>query len=172
MKTAPEGAHYVDYGPMESSILLVCLAQDEDGLIHEERNYLTIPEDTMDALEDLLGDANATVTVGKEIKVSENYKTVSSACYVKLTCNQSVDKVLETREAATSLALGFAEQGYARAKHILDRMQGIESEEPEPLLVDMSPPPKKKTQSKGGEPGRRQKSRPVLKGKNKPTFRR
>jgi hypothetical protein len=177
MDTIPGGAHYWDLGLQEGHVRLVYHAVDETGAVLQERNVLLqIPEKVMDDLEKLIGDGNATITVGKEIKVSEDYKTAGSSAYIKLTCNQDIKTILEAREIANTLVLAFAQQGYEQAQYTLDRLLGKDTNPPEPLRIQVVEETDNKIPSKeqDPEPLRKQRQgigpRPIL--KNKPNFRR
>lgn len=190
MQAVPGGANYWDLGLLEGNVRLVYSAKDQDGRVREWDVELPIPEETMDELEQLIGDGNATVTVGKELKVSEDYRTAASTAWVKLTCNQDLQTILKAREIGTALALGFAQQGYEQARFVLDKMAGLDAEPPPPLIVEavdgevgaeaqtISRPKKVKPKAKNQdpEPHRKQRPgpgpRPILSGKNKPSFRR
>lgn len=172
MQAVPGGANYWDLGHLEGHAVLTYYFECDYG-VGEERLHLPIPEETMDELEKLIGNGESTITVGKELKVSENYRTAGSSCFVKLTCNQDLDTVLAAREIATTLAIGFAEQGYEQAQYALDRISGVEATPPAPLEVvsgeareevETDPEPDRKQKPKKGS------KRPVLKGK--PKFRR
>lgn len=162
MQSVPGGAIYWDLGLTEGYARLSYFAQDDQGEREETVVHLPIPEDTMDELEALLGDGQATVTVGKDIKMSENYKTAGSSCFVKLTCNQDINTVLKTREIATTLALAFVEQGFEQSQYVLQRLCGIDVDPPPPLEIEHG--------KADPEPGRKQP--PKKPATNKPSFRR
>lgn len=193
MKTVP--ADYWDLGLLEAHVRLVRKAVYEDGRVDERRVDLPIPEETMDELQKLIGDGNATVTVGAEIKVAEDFKTAGSTAWVKLTCNQDLKTVLETREIATTLTRAFAQQGYEQIRHVVDKTYGRPTEEPPPLVIEVTSEggpaksdkpalpgrigkmrPMKAKMETDPEPARGQRPgpmpRPILQGKNKPNFRR
>lgn len=175
MQAVPGGAHYWDLGLSEGFVTIFYFAYCDDGE-EEKRATFPIPEETMDDLEELLGDGRATVTVGKDLKVSDNFETAGSSCYVKLTCNQDLDTVLKAREIGQALALGFAEQGYEMARFTLNRILCRDVEKPAPLVITAGNGEEKTTkETKEPESGRkkpRQMKRPVLKGKNQPKFKR
>lgn len=180
MQAVPGGANYWDLGLLEGHARLSYFAFDENGEGEEVVVNLPLPEETMDELEELVGDGNATLTVGKDLKVSEDYKTAGSSCFLKLTCNQDLETVLKTREIGTTLALAFAEQGFEQAQYVMDKMCGRDVQPPPPLEVTSSTSKKKKaakakSKDVDPEPNRKQTpkagtKRPVL--KNKPSFRR
>ena len=158
MQAVPGGANYWDLGQLESTVSIQCVVRDQDtGDTWEKRYAFPIPEETMSELEDLIGDGNATVTVGKEFKASEDFKTAGSTAWVKLTCGQNLDTILKAREIATTLALGFAEQGFEQAQYVMDKMCGREAKAPPPLEVVVNPEDKVKEKPKG-EPGRTDRS--------------
>lgn len=172
MQSVPGGADYWDLGLQEGYARLFFFAETPDGEYEEEVVDLPLPEETMDDLESLLGDGQATITVGKEMKTSQDFETAGSSCYLKLTCNQDIQSVLAAREVATALALGFAEQGYEQARAALDRMLGRDAPAPPPVVIETTA-----AKEQDPEPGRKQASprkkgtkRPVL--KNRPAFRR
>lgn len=164
-------AEYWDLGLEEGSVKGVWY-YIVDGVETRQPMEFPLPEDIMDDLEELLGDGNATLTIGKEIKASEDFKTAGSFCSIRLTCNQDVDTIVKARAIGAELALGFAEHGYLEAEAALMRVTGHpDAKGPEPLVVESSPPTPKKT-NKDPEEGRKQgtKKRPML--RNKPSFKR
>lgn len=134
----PEVA-YFDNGGLEGITVMIDVELDKLPLT-SQRTRPSIPEDYMDRLENLLGDGRATVTLGLEAKTNEDFGN-SAGCtvFIKLTCDQSEDKVNETRLIAQELAEGFVEEGQQRAKRILDQARGIEVE-PAPPPVEAKKP--------------------------------
>jgi hypothetical protein len=134
-----------------------------------------IPEDWMDKLEEIVGDGNAAVTVGMDMKSSENFNTAGCSVFVKLTCGQTLDQVNAARDAAHKMALSFVYEGYEHAKFVLDQARGIERDPPEGMVKQRHLPeeerPPKKTKSKDPEPDRGQK-RDHVKLIGAPKFRR
>jgi hypothetical protein len=175
MQAVPGGANYWDLGLLEGHARIIYFAENRDGEREEKSVVLPLPEETMDELEELLGDGRATLTVGKDLKTSEDFETAGSSCFLKLTVGQDLDSVLRAREIGTTLALAFAEQGYEQARYTLNRLCGRDVKAPPPLEITGGHT-KEKKEKKGktsGEPGRKQMRRPgALKGKNKPNFRR
>lgn len=171
MQAVPGGANYWDLGLQEGHVRLWLYSETPSGDVEETTVTPPLPEDIMDELEELLGDGQATVTIGKDIKTSQNFETAGSSCFIKLTCNQDLKTVLKTREIAQSLAIGFAEQGYEQARYALDRMMGRDVPEPAPLEVVSDAPkaqvPAAETKNKAAP---RKTKRPVL--RNKPSFKR
>lgn len=66
----------------------------------------------MDRLEELIGDGNASITVGAEMKFSDFGNGYNSSVFVKLTCGQDMDTILATRDLGQELAARFVNDGF------------------------------------------------------------
>lgn len=89
---------------------------------------------------ELLGDGNATVTVGMDMKTSGDYGNAAGCTvYVKLTCNQDDDSLDRANEIATDLAAKFMDEGHAKACKLLNSARGL----PDPSDKSGSEPRKK-----------------------------
>lgn len=83
------------------------------GVLTDESMYMYPPEDWMDELEKVLGDANARVSVTGNVGVSDYGNKASASVTVTLTCNQAEKDIV----AAHALAKDMM-------KHFLDEDQG------------------------------------------------
>lgn len=152
--------NYWDLGLVEGSVSLAYWIVDADGRQQRTRLDLPIPGEIMDELEALIGDGNASITVGKEIKASEDFKTAGSTAWLKLTCNQDLTSILKARELATMLVVAFAEQGFQQAQYTMDRLCGKEVEPPPPLEIEVvaeeetDPDPRTEAKPKGKKTSR------------------
>lgn len=97
---------------------------DSKGALWSNTTYFSIPEDIMEDLQDLLGDGNASVTVGNNVAVSDYGNKAECSVFVKLTCAQDLGSVERTREIGQALALRFVEDGLAQAEQILNKFLG------------------------------------------------
>ena len=138
---------YIDHGGSDHVLILVEVVLDRSPL-KTERYRFEIPEDYMDRLEKLLGDGRASVTFGLDAKTSDYGNSAGCSVFIKLTCDQSWEKVNETRLVAQELAELFVKEGQQRAQRILDQALGKETPAPEAI----APPPKEtKAPSKATE---------------------
>lgn len=143
---------------------------DSEGPLWSDTKYFPIPEDIMEEIQDLLGDGNASVTVGNDVAVSDYGNKAGCSVFVKLTCNQDEESIERTRQVGQRLALRFAEDGLARAEQVLNKFLGKPTKEiEEQSFVDSTV---KKTAAKGKVPKKIGTTKTLLKGKKTPSFRR
>lgn len=116
----------VDVGGLDTIRRFSRTHLDGASVANEQREF-PIPEEYMDKLEKLLGDGNASVTVGADMKFSDFGNGYSSSVFVKLTCGQSMDTILATREAGRELAEQFARDGFDAMKVAYDIATGNET---------------------------------------------
>lgn len=92
-----------------------------------------VPMSTVNKMQEILGDGNATVTVGLDVKQSVDYgNSAGCSVFVKLTCNQDEDSIEKAHNIATELAKKWVDDGQSEAAVILNRARGFEDEEEEP----------------------------------------
>lgn len=88
-------------------------------------------------IEDLLGDGNATVTVGLDVKQSVDYGNAAGcSVFIKLTCNQDEETIEKTHAIACRLAEKYVDEGQAKAAKILNRARGYEDEDDDEEVVE------------------------------------
>ena len=162
--------HYFDV-QSEGVVVLIRFVRDENGVeVFNQRKRIPLPEEIMDDLERLLGDANAKITVGQELKASENYRTAGASAFVTLTCNQDVESVMKAREEAQKIALAFADHRLQHGLSIIDEMAGKEPNPPPPLVIVSKTTVSLDTPETEEAP-KRKGPKVRSKGKNKPVFR-
>jgi hypothetical protein len=175
---------YFDNGGLDGITVAIDVTLDKLPLTSQSTRP-PIPEEYMDRLESLLGDGRATVTFGLDVKTNEDFGNAAGCTvYVKLTCDQSEEKVNETRLIAQELAQHFVKEGQQHAQRILDEARGkVPDSEPEPKPTESKKPslktplrkpvPKKAESEKDPEPrSQSSPSKKPLSLKGKPSFRR
>lgn len=166
-----DGVDVFDVSGMDGVRLVAWAADDQGPLWDMNKKYL-IPEDTVEKLQELIGDGNATVTVGVEAKTQpQDYCSAGASVFVKLTCDQDEGCLEQTQREAIHLATRFLADGLNRAQDILHQALGLEA--PEQIVVKPSSdnaPPRKATKNRVMIGGGKRKSSGGI--KNKPNFRR
>jgi hypothetical protein len=81
-----------------------------------------IPEEYMDKIEDLIGDGSASITVGVDLKRSQDYRTAGCFVSVKLTCGQDKDTLIKAQSVARNMAISFAQSGFEDASVALEEV--------------------------------------------------
>lgn len=167
---ARDGVDVRDVSGMDG-IRLIAWASDDGGPLWRMDKRYGIPEVSVDKLHELIGDGNATVTVGLEAKSQpQDYCSAGASVFVKLTSNQDKACLEETQEEALHLATYFLAKGVNRAQSVL--AQALGNDQPELINVEPlsdSAPPKKAVKNQAASSGKSKKPRGI---KNKPNFRR
>lgn len=86
---------------------------------------LPVPDEVRDRFNECLGDANATVTVGLDMKTVEGFDSAGASVYVKLTCNQDEASIRKTHALAQELAAKFVDDGHAEACTLMNQARGL-----------------------------------------------
>jgi len=152
---------YIDKTQQDGICVTGVVRKQEGDLIWSHDNKYPLPETILDKLKELLGDGNASITIGADHKTSQNFITAGGFATVKLTCGQTMDQVLATQRVGNKLAAAFARAAYERSVYEQDRHMGTAEEEPEPIDIEAL------KLFEGEAP-----STQTSKGKGKPTFRR
>lgn len=138
--------------------------------------WIDIPEEYMDRLEEITGDGKASLTLGMEMKTTLDYNTAGSTCYVKLTCGQSEELLDAAADLANELAEKYVAQGHRTACDLLNRTLGLAPQEPPSAKREhVVAKPRKANILKAKKPKAQQKTPLKVggpKGKGRPTFRR
>ena len=81
-------------------------------------------EEDLDAITSLIGDGNASVTPGVELKTSDFGNAAMVSCYVRLTCNQDTATIEKALDLGVSIARSFVEREHVVMKRALDHARG------------------------------------------------
>lgn len=121
----------LDLSAMDHVRQIVTVVMDKEECFREQRE-IRLTEEEVNEMQDILGDGNASVTVGLDVKQSVDYgNSAGCSVFVKLTCDQSEEAIGKAHEIATGLAERWVDDGQARAAVILNRARGLEEPEPE-----------------------------------------
>jgi hypothetical protein len=115
--------HYLDISGTEGIRLNVRVKLEGQEVLNEPTRP-PIPEEYMDRLRSIVGDGNATVTVGLDAKTGEYSNSAGASAFVKLTCGQNEESVEAARQLAEEIAVRAVESGKRRADIILAGAMG------------------------------------------------
>jgi hypothetical protein len=80
------------------------------GVLADESMFMYLPEDWMDRIEKVLGDANARVSVTGNVGVSDYGNKASASVTVTLTCNQAEKDIVEAHGIAREIMQHFLDE--------------------------------------------------------------
>lgn len=136
MEKTEGGLDVYDVGGLNKvSVRMTVFFEDREKPIWARQDSPEIPEEYVAKLEELVGDGNATVTVGLDVKTSVDFgNSAGCSVFVKLTCGQDESSVSETAAVAQSLAVQYLEPGWEEAALVLRRCRGQDEEEEPPEI--------------------------------------
>lgn len=85
-------------------------AHSDLGVLVDESLFMYPPEDYVDRIEKVLGDANARVSVSGNIGVSDYGNKASASVTVTLTCNQQEGDIVEAHGIAKEIMERFLDE--------------------------------------------------------------
>ena len=97
-----------------------------------EKLEATLTKREQKQIEDLVGDGNAQVTVGMDMKEASYGTGVGCFVSVKLTCGQNETQIEQAHGLAQKLAIKWVDQGYEKAAERLNEILSSDPEETPP----------------------------------------
>jgi hypothetical protein len=105
-------------------VLVIASAYQGDYALEDYYETFTIPEEYMDELAAIIGDGNASMSVGDEMKVSDFGNAAGCFVNVKLTCGQTEEEIHAAHALAQKLAKKFCLKGFNEMSGLLAQALG------------------------------------------------
>lgn len=103
---------------IKGSAEVIYRVRGEVGANRSERELFQegLPEGWMDAYKEVVGDGQASVTVGTDMGLKDFGNGATATVFVKLTCGQDQQSLNRAAELATGLAIHYADQARSMAE--------------------------------------------------------
>ena len=93
------------------------------GVLADESQFMYPPEEWMDRIEKVLGDANARVSVTGNVGVSDYGNKASASVSVTLTCDQKEESLVEAHAVAKEMMRHFLAEDQHEMEQMLAQAQ-------------------------------------------------